>query len=163
MSEITKDFLKFVAEVIVLLVILVTLFGQEGIASNTFYYLMFVEPILLQNWLTSSMSIGSFAPGEFVASTETTGQAYTISVYEEDGVNYVHIIPPGDYYLKAKFATIEPTAFASDCEIYEQEIKLKRGLKQTITVKKIERSDGTCFLSIGAPTPEYPKAETISV
>ena len=49
MSEITKDFIKFVAEVLILMVVLAVVFGEEGIASNTFYYLMYVEPILLQN------------------------------------------------------------------------------------------------------------------
>ena len=154
MSEITKDFIKFVAEVIVLLLIVVVLFGEEGIASNTFYYLIYVEPILLQNWLASSLSIGSFAPGEFTASTETTGQAYTVMLYEEDGTNYVHVIPPEDYYLKAKFALIEPTAFASNCRIYNQEVKFTRGMRQTVTVKKTISPDGSCLLSIGAPTPE---------
>ena len=156
MSEITKDFIKFVAEVIVLLVVLAVVFSPEGIASNTFYYLIFIEPILIQNWLTSTLSIGGYSPGEFMASTETTGQAYTIKIYEENGITYAHVIPPQEYYLEAKFAAIKPTAISSNCRIYDQEIKLPKGLKQIITVKKVMNPDGTCGMFVGAPFPEIP-------
>jgi len=152
MTEINKDFMKFVVEVIMILIVLAALFGEEGIASNTFYYLLYAEPILLQNWLVSSISVGSYSPGDFIISTQTTGQAYTIKIYKEGPTTFLHVIPPADYNLQAKFATIKPSPLLSNCRIFEQEIKLKKGIKQTITVRKIINADGKCNVYVGAPS-----------
>ena len=41
MAEITKDFIKFIAEVITLLIIFSVIFSPGGIASTTFNYFVF--------------------------------------------------------------------------------------------------------------------------
>lgn len=150
MAELTKDFLKFVVEVVLIVIVLVVLFSEEGIAANTFSYLTYVEPILLQNWLSTTLTVGSYAPGGFVTNTKTTGQAYTIKIYKENRIMYIVIEPPQEFYLKAKFATIEPTPFVSNCKIPEQEISLKRNVIQSIIVEKIFTDDG-CSMNISAP------------
>jgi hypothetical protein len=150
MSELMKDFLKFVMEVFLIIAVLVVLFSPEGIASNTFSYLTFVEPILLQNWLSSALTIGSYAPGELITSTKTTGQPFTIKIFKEDNVMYVLVEPPQEFYIKTKFATIDKTPFVSNCTVPEQEIKLKKNLIQSIVVKKVFTSDG-CVMDISAP------------
>jgi hypothetical protein len=156
MSELMKDFLKFVVEVFLMLIVLATLFSEQGIASNTFNFLTYVEPILLQNWLSSSLTIGSSAPGEFITNTKTTGQLYTIKIFNESGIMYVLVEPPQEFYIKTKFATIEKTPLISKCKIPEQEIKLKKNLIQSIVVQKILTDDG-CSMNISIP------AETVVV
>lgn len=136
MVEITEDFIRFVAEVIVLLIIFSVIFGEEGIASNTFNYLVFAEPILLQDYLSSALTIGSQAPGEFSSSVKTSGQPHTIEIYRRDGITYVHVIPAQEIYLKTKFVSIDPIPIATNCIIPDQTIKLQKNLIQTITVKK---------------------------
>jgi len=150
MSELTKDFLKFVMEVILIIAVLATLFSEEGIAANTFSYLTFVDPILLQNWLSSALSTGSFAPGEITTSTKTTGQPFTIKIFKEDDVMYVLVEPPQEFYMKTKFGTIEKTPIVSNCTIPEQEIKLKKNLIQSIIVKKVF-TEGGCTMEVSAP------------
>jgi hypothetical protein len=156
MSELIKDFEKFVMEVILFLIVLVTIFSDQGIAVNTFQYLTFVEPILLQNWLSTALTIGSSAPGEFITTTKTTGQPFTIKIFNEDGVMYVLVEPPSEFYIRAKFATIEKTPLISNCSIAEQEIKLKKNLIQSIVVKKTLNENG-CSMIISVP------AETVIV
>ena len=150
MSELTKDFLKFVMEVLLLIVVLATLFSEQGIAANTFNYLTFVEPILLQNWLSSALTIGSYAPGELITSTKTTGQPFTIKIFKENEIMYVLVEPPQEFYIKTKFATIDKTPLVSNCSIAEQEIKLKKNLIQSIIVTKTFTEEG-CSMSISAP------------
>jgi len=151
MSELTKDFIKFVMEVILILIVLLVLFSEQGIASNTFNYLTFVEPILLQNWLSSAITIGSSAPGEFITSTKTTGQPFTIKIFKEGEIMYILVEPPQEFYIKSKFATIDKTPLVSDCVISEQTIKLKKNLIQSIVVQKILTNDG-CTMNISVPS-----------
>jgi hypothetical protein len=150
MSELTKDFLKFVMEVILFLVVLVAVFSEDGIASNTFSYLTYVEPYLLQNWISSAMTVGSSSPGEFTTTTKTTGQPFTIKLFNEEGVSYVLVQPPDEIYIQAKFATMEKTPFVSDCDFTEQEIKLKKNIIQSIIIEKVLNEDG-CSMMITAP------------
>jgi hypothetical protein len=142
MSELLKDFIKFVAEVGLILITLLVIFGEEGIGSNTFYYLAYIEPIVLQNWLVSSLTVGSHSPGDFFITTETTGQPYTIRIFTEDEASYVVIIPPEVSYYRAKFATLDPMPFVSKCEIKDQEIRLKRNIIKEISVRKIFTEQG---------------------
>jgi hypothetical protein len=150
MSELTKDFLKFVMEVILFLVVLVAVFSEDGIASNTFSYLTYVEPMLLQNWISSAMTVGSSSPGEFTTTTRTTGQPFTIKIFNEDGISYVLVQPPAEIYMQAKFATLEKTPFVSDCEFLEQEIKLKKNIIQNIIIEKVLNEEG-CSMVISVP------------
>jgi len=137
MSEEAKDFIKYVAEVIVILTIFLVIFSPEGIGSNLFNYLKYVEPILLQDWLSTSINVGSRSPGNFTTTTRLSGQPHTILIYTEDSKIYVNVEPPEETYLKTKFAIIEPTKIITNCEVIDQKIKLKENVVQTITVRKI--------------------------
>jgi len=147
MVEITKDFIKFLAEVIALLIIFSVIFGEEGIASNTYNYFVYVEPILLQDYISSALTIGSQALGNFSSSVKTSGQPHTINIYTENGITYVNVIPAEEVYLKTKFASIDPIPIETNCNIPSQIIRLKENLIQTITVKKTLEEDG-CKLTV---------------
>lgn len=153
MSELTKDFLKFVMEVILFVIILATLFSDQGMASNTFNYLSFVEPILLQNWIASTIATGSTAPGDFISTSKTTGQPFTIIISVKDGMSYVEVDPPDTaVYTKTKFASIGQTPFVSECKVPDITIKLQKNLIQTVVIKKVLNPDGTCSMEISAPS-----------
>jgi len=148
MVEITKDFIRFVIGVIILLLIFSVLFGEYGIASETFNYLVYVEPILLQDWLSSALTLGSHSPGEFLSTIKTTGQPHKIKIYTTpNDIVYVSVIPAQETYLKTKFASIDPTPIITNCTISDIDKKLQRGLVGTIIVKKNTTIDG-CILDV---------------
>jgi hypothetical protein len=147
MSEITKDFIKFLAEVIIFLMIIAAVFSPEGIASNTFNYMVFAEPILLQNYIATTFTVASQAPGEFSSSIKTSGEAHIIKIYEKDDINYVNVIP-STTFVKTEFQALEPVPFITDCEIPTQTVKLQSKLHNVVRIKKIVNPDGSCKLFI---------------
>ena len=152
MSEITKDFIKFVAEVLVLLVIFSVVFSPEGIASGTFNYFVFAEPILLQNYIASALTVGSQTKGEFFSDIKlTSGLPHTIKIFFKDGIPYVSVIPAQEAFLKTEFSTIEPTPIITNCNILEQEIKLPQKTAQTVVIEKTFVDDKCkLILTLGA-------------
>lgn len=139
MVEITKDFIKFIAQVILLLVIFSVVFDPErGIVANTFNYLIYAEPILLQDHISTAITTASHTPGEFSTSFKTTGIPYIIKIYKEDDKPYVSIdlTLVQQQLLSTRFAVLEPIPILTDCNISDQKITLERNLIQTITVKK---------------------------
>lgn len=147
MSTEIKDFIKFVAGVLVILMIFIVIFTPEGIASNTFNYMTYAEPILLQDWLSTAITVGSNSPGEFITSIRTSGNPYTISIYKRDNTPYINILLPQEEFLKTKFAKVEPVPVITDCEISDQTIELKKNLVQTITVRKFIK-DSSCVITV---------------
>ncbi len=149
MTEITKDFIKFIAEVIILLIIFSVIFGEEGIAQNTYNYMIFAEPMLLQNYIYTAVEIASEMPGNFESEIRTSGEPYIIKIYYTD-VPYIEVLPPEEKYLKTEFAKIEPTALLTNCIVHKNTIKLKEGLVQNIEIKKIQK-ENTCeiFICVG--------------
>lgn len=145
--EITKDFIKFLAEVIVTLMIFSVVFGEEGIASNTYNYMAYAEHIIMQDYLSTAFTVGSQAPGEFSASIKTSGQPYTIKVYNENGQDYVYVEPKGEVYLRTKYARIEPVPIITDCKVMQTELKISESLIQTLVVRK-NIQEGICVLSL---------------
>jgi len=146
MVEITKDFIKFVAEVIALLIIFSVVFSPEGIASNTFNYFVFAEPILLQNYIASAMTVGSQVRGEFYSDIKlTSGLPHTVKILFKGGIPYVNVIPVQEAFLKTKFTPIEPVPIITSCSISEQEIKLPKKAGQVLRVEKIFEN-GKCKL-----------------
>ncbi len=147
MSEITTKFIKFVAEVIVILFIFIVVFSDQGIASNTFNYYAYAEPILLQNQLSTALTVGSYVPGDFEISIDTTGSPHIIKIYSENGKKYVLVTPAQESFLKTKFATIKETPFATTCSIPDQTIEMKQDLTKKVVVKKtIQEND--CELEV---------------
>jgi hypothetical protein len=161
MTTTIKDFIRFVAGVIVALMIFMVVFAPEGIASNTFNYLTYAEPILLQDWLSTAMTVGTNSPGEFVTSIRTSGNPYTIEIYKTADTPYISILLPQEEYLKTKFAKVEPIPVITDCEITDQRIELQKNLVQTITVRKFIK-DSSCIINVttsgitAEPQPQPP-------
>jgi hypothetical protein len=148
MAEI-KDYIKLIAEVIVLLMIFSVVFGEEGIASTTYNYLVFVEPTLLQDFIASSIIAGSQAPGEFSSTFSTTGQPHTIKVFEENGINYVQVIPAEEVYLRTQYYTLDPSPVKTECTVQEKTIELQRDIKGSIIVRKV-MDNGSCKIYVEA-------------
>jgi len=149
MTILVKDFIKFIAGVIILIMIFTVIFSPEGIASNTFNYLVFVEPILLQDYISTTLAIGSYSSGEFYSSVDSTGQPHTIKIYTVRGVTYVSVEPSQEIYLKTKFASIDPTAVLLNCTVLNQTIKLQEGLISRIIIEKtLNRTSGFCNMMV---------------
>lgn len=148
--EMVKDFLKFVAEVIALLLVFSVVFGQQGMASNTFNYLNFAEPILLQNHIASAISVGSQVPGEFYSNIKTTsGISHTITIFYKETKPYVSVVPPQDAFSRTTFVPTDPTPIITGCKISQQEIKLPEKAAQTVRVEKTVK-DGICYIFLKA-------------
>jgi hypothetical protein len=153
-----KDFIKFIAEVLVILMIFMVVFTPEGIASNTYNFLTYAEPILLQDWLSTAITVGSNSPGEFFTTIKTSGNPYTIKIYTTD-ITYVSVIPSQESYMKTTYASLEPVPVVTNCIINDKEIKLQKNLIQIITVRKIV-NDSTCIIYVNTteklPEPVQP-------
>jgi len=150
MVELIKDLIKFVSGVIILLMIFTVIFSPEGIASNTFNYLAFVEPILLQDYISTALSVGSYSSGEFSTSIQTTGQSHKVEIYTINDVTYVHAIPSTETYLKTKFASLNPTPVIVKCAIQNQTIQLpKESPVHRITIRKtINETFNYCNMTV---------------
>jgi len=143
MSEAEKtiyDILKFVASIIIILLIFYTVFGGSGIMSNTFNFMMYMEPIIIQDYLSSSLSVASYAPGDFSVNIRTTGSAQTIKLYK-DQYQYISIKPVQDPLIKTEFASIDPNPILINCTIDDVTITLQKDLAKILEVKK---SDNIC-------------------
>jgi hypothetical protein len=148
MAEIVKDFVKFIAEVVALLIIFSVLFGPKGMASNTFNYFTFAEPILIQNYISSAMSIASELPGEYTSVVKlTTDEPHTIRVFFQGGVPYVNVIPAIESFIKTDYATINPTPITTDCTVKEMTVTLPKKSAQKLTVEKYFVGD-KCILTL---------------
>jgi len=139
MSENTKDFIKFVSEVMIFLTIVATIFSAESIASDTFNYMIFAEPIMLQNYIATTSVFASVAPGNFSSTVKTTGEAYTIEFSKSDEVNYVNVAPPRKLFTK--FSALNPLPFITNCTVNYKTLKLKSKLNNFITIRKIATTD----------------------
>jgi hypothetical protein len=158
MAENFKFYIKFVGMLIIFLIIFMVTISDFGIASNVFNYLTYVEPLLIQDYISSAFIVGSTAPGEFTSTFKTSGQPYTIEVFpdEETGYIYVSVEPTQEIetvQIETKFATIDPTVVVTDCDVQTQKIELQKNLVQTITVRKTE-DEGGCKLYLDVYTEE---------
>jgi len=149
MAEEFKFYIKFVGTLIIFLILFMVFVSDVGIASNTFNYLTYAEPIVLQDFIASALIVGGTAPGEFSSSVKTSGQAHIIEILtnRDNNIIYVSVKPPQESYMKTKFATIDPTPIVTNCIIPDQTIKLQKNLIQTITIKKTSL-DGDCKLFV---------------
>ena len=152
MSEITKDFIKFVAEVFALLIIFSVVFSPEGIATSTFNYFVFAEPILLQNYIASAITVGSQANGDFYSSIKlTSGLPHTIKFFFNNGKPYVSVIPSQEVLSGTTYTDTEPTPIITNCGITKQEIKLPKRADQTLRIEKIvENNNCRLILTVGS-------------
>jgi hypothetical protein len=153
MSEVVKDFIKFIAEVIFLLAVFSIIFDPEkGIVSNTFNILNYAEPILLQNYLSSAIRTASYTPGNVSISIRTSGLPYIINMYKENDIMYllIDMSEVNKNLLKTKFADLTPTTIISDCIISEQKVRFEKGITQTVTMEKIDCLNNPCKIRVCA-------------
>lgn len=152
MSEITKDFIKFIAEVFALLLIFSVIFSPQGVATNTLNYFVFAEPILLQNYIASAMTIGSQVKGDFYSDIKlTSGLPHTIKIFFQGGIPYISVTPAQEVFMRTTFAKNNPTPIMTTCSVSEGEIKLPAKAGTTVIVEKtIENNNCKLTLTLGA-------------
>jgi len=143
MSEITKDFIKLIAQVILALVVVSVIFVPSGIIDSIFSFETYAEPVTLLSHLSSAITTLSHLPGEASSSFKTSGMPYIIKIYKEGENFYLDM----DFRLvtwktNVKYEPIKPIPVISDCDIKEQELALTEGIIQEITVKKIKKTGG---------------------
>ena len=133
MTEFIKDFIKFIAEIIMIFLLLIALFGDQGVIANTMSFVTYAEPNLVKDYLATALTVASYAPGEFISSAKISGNPYEIKLYKENGVNFVFVnVQPS--MLNAKFSQLQPTKFFSSCKMDEVTIKIDQRVAGTVTV-----------------------------
>lgn len=149
LGKIPMSYIKLVGELIVALMILYVVLAPEGIVANTALYLAYAEPVLVQQFVSSTATIAGWAPGDFFASMKTTGHTHQIVISSDSaGHRLVSVKPETETMLHTKWEPQAPTAFMTGgCSIPDGTITLKTGLEQTVTVKKTIASSG-CSLAI---------------
>lgn len=152
MTEITKDLIKFMVEVIILLLVFSIVFDPErGIVSGVFNYIAYAEPILLQNYISSSIVAASDVEGEFITEVITSGYPYIVEIYTTDKT-YISVKPIEEELLSTKFYNLQPTPSISKCYIPNEKIKIKEGVRSKLYIIKKEDDEG-CKIYI-SPTPD---------
>jgi hypothetical protein len=157
MTKLTADFIKFIAETILLLAVYATVFDPaNGIITNSYFYLSYAEPITLLNHISTAMTTAGYIPGEFTTSFKTSGIPYIINIYEEDENTYaaLDLSIVEEEFINTKFGEIKPVPVVSDCQIREQKIILEEGLEQKVTIKKTIVGD-TCEVFVDAKEMVY--------
>jgi len=134
MSEIVKDFIKFVAEVILVILILATLFGDNGVISNTANFLTYAEPTLIKDYLATALTVGGYAPGKFSSTLNTSGRAYDIKLYKDNNVQMVFVDVNEKNLINTQFSKLTPSKILVNCVIDDQTIHISQGLLSRITV-----------------------------
>jgi len=151
MSEITKDFIKFFAEMILFVIVVSVAFDPEnGIIVKTFNYLSYAEPILLQNHIATAISTASGLDGDFLTTLTTSGYPYVIEIYEQSDGKYVSIKPAENELLRTKFSSLKPTPFSSSCSVPYKKVSLKKDIITNIKIKKIitNENNGDCEIMV---------------
>ena len=160
--EITKDFIKFVAEVVALLVIFSVSLGEQGIISNTFNYMNFAEPIMLQNYISSSISAGSQTPGDYYSNVKTSSNLpHEVKLFYKDGKPYVNVIASSGF-SRTNFVPNDPTPIITDCKVKEMDITLPEKAGQDVMVSKYTDSDGACtfYVTVGSGLAAFSEDNT---
>ena len=133
--------LIFVAEILVLLMLLIIVLSPQGIASNTVNYLGYIEPILIQYRLSTSLALADSSSGDYVDSLQTLGFPETIKIIKQNNVVYVQVIPALETFIRTDFANLNPTPVViQNCQIAESDLKLRRDVVQKIFVTKRDKS-----------------------
>ena len=143
-------YVKIIGQLLLSLLILYVAFGDEGVVSNTALYFSQLEPIMMQNFLVSSLTVGAEAPGVFSSAFETSGSPHKIIVTTEDDIKYLKVEPAKSVALKAKYKEHKRAELSLGNCILEDKIILLATKAQTVTVSKIISSTGKCLLDMDA-------------
>ena len=152
MTEISKDFLKLIATLIVVLTIFLTILNS-GILESLFALKTYAEPLTLLDHLAAAIETASSCPGECSFSVRTSGLPYILEIYKENGNYYASIDASlveeksNVKFLPNQQQPVFTKPLVSDCIISEQKLALTEGLIQDITIKKV-LEDGTCRVFI---------------
>ena len=152
MSKVTKEIIKFTAEVIILLLVLAVVFDPEnGILIYTFNYLTYAEPLLLQHYIASLISTASNTEGEYFSTVKITGNPYELDFYKSGPYEaYVGIntAPVQQYLIKTNWEKLDPLPVMTKCSFAQQYVKLQKTLSQVLYVqKKIENGNCVFYIS----------------
>jgi hypothetical protein len=148
LTEISKDFLKLIASLIVVLTIFLTVLNS-GILESLFALKTYAEPLTLLDHLAAAIETASSCPGECSLSVRTSGLPYILEIYKENGNYYASIDASlveeksNVKFLPNQQKPVFTKPLVSDCVISEQKLALTEGLIQDITIKKVFEG-GTC-------------------
>lgn len=147
---VAEVYIKIIGQLILSMLIIYIAFGDEGIVSNTTVYISRLEPIIMQNFLVSSLVVGAETPGYFSSSFETSGDPHKILVSAEDEIKYLKVEPAKSISFNTKFKDHTRAELSiGNCIISNEYIQLKP-VKQTVTVSKMVNANGECVLDIQA-------------
>jgi hypothetical protein len=157
--EITKDFIKIIATLIVVLSIFAVVFNS-GILENLFALKTYAEPLTLLDHIASTIETASSCPGECSFSVRTSGLPYILQIYKDNGRYYASIDASlVEQKSNVKFLPNEQKPIfikplISDCVISEQKLAFTEGLIQDLTIEKVVEGT-TCMISIQSKKVYY--------
>ncbi len=167
-QEEIMHYVMFVGELFIIFLFLYTMFGpKDAIGNNMITYFTYVEPAYLQEYLSTIMTVSSYAPGDLSVGIDLPAVPHTIEFKSDQHGSYVFVLPPKkaptpsptepeleekvksalDLPGQVKFIPPEkPTPFLLSCSLPTTSYKLKdQGDKQTVFFRK---SGEPCAITI---------------
>jgi hypothetical protein len=146
---------------VILLVLTVAVDPQKGILADSYNYVTYSEPYLLQSYLAETISAASNTPGEFTSVVRTTGQPYDLEFSKVGDVGYVSIgmSKVNEYLPNVKFDEIDPMSVLTKCSFGTTTLQLQKQLSQIIFVQKKEEGNDCIIYFTASDTSGQEKAD----
>jgi len=143
-------YFNIVTEVVLVVVILWTVFGPDGVASNAAILQLYAEPIQAQNFISTAISIASVSPGEFTAVYKGQGNSLKLRFTKAGGKEFAQVVPIFD--VKIDYKPAQPMQlFLGECSLAPappSELSIPKGPGHEIRIVKIPGE--SCKVSVEA-------------
>ena len=143
-----NNFLKFIAEVALALIFIFVVISPDGIVSNVFNYLNYIEPIILQDQLTTAINVADYSPGEFYTLIKSKGFEENITIFKTDDRYFISVEPVQKSLIRTNFARLIPSTLYLNCELIQKQFIIKEQIEKRIIVKKTV--DDGCKINVTA-------------
>lgn len=159
MTEISKDFLKLIATLIIVLTIFLAVLNN-GILESLFALKTYAEPLTLLDHLAAAYETAGSCPGECSLTVRTSGLPYILNIYKENGRYYASIDATlveeksNVKFLPNQEKPVFTKPLISDCIISEQSLTFTEGLIQDVTIRKVLEGS-TCKIFIESKAAYY--------
>lgn len=146
-AVVLSDFIKYVGELMVVLLFLWAMFGpDEGIGNNIVTYLSYAEPEYLQEYISTILTASSYSPGDVEVDIKATGTPHKIKIYSEGQKKesyFITVEPNTTTLLKGKVEFSKPESpmpfLIGSCSLESDPLEFqlkKQEADQTLKVKK---------------------------
>ncbi len=143
-------YFNIVTEVVLVVVILWTVFGPDGVASSAAVLQLYAEPIQAQNFISTAISIASVSPGEFTAVYKGQGNALKLKFTKTGEKEFAQVVPIFD--VKIDYKPAQPMLLTlGECSLSPSppaELTVPKGIGHEIRIVKVPGEN--CKVSVEA-------------